>query len=135
MKPQNNNAIRHTFKAYERLKREQHIDTLFRIGRAFSVSPIRMCYLVLPRPEGELSPVRIGFSVPKRNFKKATDRNRIKRLLREAWRLQKETLYQNIATKSQLHIFILFTQRALPDYPTIYDALAKAIAKLPLTNE
>jgi len=79
--------------------------------------------------------VRIGFSVTKRNFKKATDRNRIKRLMREAWRLQKEKLYAITPPQKQLHIFLLYTQKELPEYTAIYAAVTKAITKIPMRDE
>ena len=124
------NAIRHTFKNNERLKREHHIETLFRKGKAFSVFPLRVLSNEVGRDEGETSPVRAGFSVPKKKFKHATDRNRIKRLMREAWRLQKHIVYDAIPQDKQLHLFFIFTDTTLPKYDTIRDCVDKAISRL-----
>ena len=126
----NSCAIRYTFKAYERLKREQHIDTLFRTGKAFSVSNIKFIYRSLARTEGELSPVRVAFSVPKKKFRLAPQRNRIKRLLREAWRLNKNSLYQAIPPEVQLHVFLIFTDVKMPAYESISEAVIKGIGRL-----
>lgn len=122
-------AIRYTFKAYERLKREQHIDTLFHTGKAFSVFPVKFLYRMLPR-EAEVSPVRVGFTVPKKKFRKAVERNRVKRLLREAWRLNKHTLYAAVPEESQLHIFLIFTDNKLPDIETVTAVIKTGIEKL-----
>jgi ribonuclease P protein component len=123
-------AIRNTFKAYERLKREQHIDTLFRTGKAFSVFPLKLIYLLAPRASDELSPVRAGFSIPKRKFKSSVDRNRLKRLLREGWRLHKAELYERIPANQQLHVFVIFTGEDQVDFSVIENAIVKGIDKL-----
>jgi ribonuclease P protein component len=124
-------AARYTLCADERLKREQHIEALFRTGKALSVFPLRMIWRLAEA--NEAYPIRAGFSAPKKKFKKAVDRNRIKRLMREAWRLQKPGLAPAIQEGQQLHIFILFTDKALPDYDTIYTAVGKGIAQLQKT--
>jgi ribonuclease P protein component len=100
---------RNTLQAIERLKLRKQIETLFQTGEAFSVFPLRVVYSLNPMTGTEISPVRAGFSIPKKRFKKAVDRNRIKRLLREAWRLQKHPLYQSIPEGKQLHCFLIFT--------------------------
>lgn len=84
---------------------------------------------MLPR-EAEASPVRVGFTVPKKKFRKAVERNRVKRLLREAWRLNKHTLYTVVPEDSQLHIFLIFTDNKLPDIETITTVVITGIEKL-----
>ncbi len=120
-------AKRYTLGSDSRLKREQHIETLFRTGKAFSVFPLRVVWLLQPLGE-ESSVKRAGFSVPKKKFKRAVDRARIKRLLRESWRLQQHEL--SIPEGQQLHLFLLFTDATLPDYQPVFTAVGKAIAKL-----
>ncbi len=122
-------AIRNTFKKYERLKREQHIDTLFQNGKAFSFSDLRFVYHVVPRT-GEQSPVLTGFSVPKKKHKKAVTRNRLRRLLIEAWRKNKHALSQQVANDSQLHLFIIFTGKVVADFAHVEHAMVKGIEKL-----
>lgn len=120
--------IRYTLGANERLKRMQHIETLFRTGKAFSVFPLRVIYTLVPRGNEEF-PCRAGFSVSKKKFKKAVDRNHTKRRMREAWRLQKHELTA-IPEGQQLHLFLIYTAPTLPDYPVIAAAVGKAISQL-----
>jgi ribonuclease P protein component len=122
-------AARYTLCAGERLKREQHIEALFRSGKALSVFPIRIIWRLEPSRTGPYS-IRAGFSAPKKKFKRATDRNRIKRQLRDAWRLQRFPLESIVPADHELHIFILFTDKALPDYEAIYEAIGKSILHL-----
>nr|WP_276133705.1 ribonuclease P protein component [Flavipsychrobacter sp. JY13-12] len=122
--------MRNTFKAYERLKREQHIDTLFRTGKAFSVFPLKFIYQAVPRG-AEPSPVRVGFSVPKKKHRLSVTRHRIRRLMAEAWRLQKQELYPAIPEDTQIQLFILYTDTtANPTQEQVMKAVLKGMGKL-----
>lgn len=123
-------AIRNTFKVYERLKKEQHINTLFLSGKAFSVFPLRLVYTVNPRPEGKASPALAGFSVPKKKFRHSVDRHRIRRLMVEAWRLNKHALYSAIPADKQLHVFCVFVDKTMPEYDAVKTAMVPALSKL-----
>jgi len=95
--------MRYTFKKEEKLKSKKLIEQLFEKGSSLSEFPLRMVYLKVDHRSNYT--VQASFSASKRKFKKAVDRNRIKRLMRESYRLNKHILYQNIADK---HI-IMFT--------------------------
>lgn len=122
-------APRYTLGSESRLKREQHIETLFRTGKAFSVFPVRIIWTLAPRGAEE-APARAGFSVSKKKFKRAVDRGRVKRLLREAWRLQQHEIIPAIPAESQLHLFLIFSDSALPQYGLVHSTVGKGLARL-----
>lgn len=83
----------------------------------------------MPLPEG--IPAQVGFAVSKRNFKKAVDRNRIKRLMREAYRLQKEILYSGLRSeKKSLAILVVYQPKSLPEFRSIHDKTALYLSQL-----
>jgi ribonuclease P protein component len=77
------------------------------------------------------SRLQAGFGVSSRHFKKAVDRNRIKRLSREAYRLQKHALLRLLEDKGlYLAVFFLYTGKDLPDYPTVTHKIGVLLQKL-----
>ena len=86
--------MKHTLGKLERLKSKKLIEKLYEQGSSVKSFPLRMVYLQTKHTSD--FPAQVGFSVSKRNFKSAVDRNRIKRLLRESYRLQKEILYDHL---------------------------------------
>lgn len=78
----------------ERLKSKILLGKLYKDGDSVKKFPLRMVFI----QSGHTSnyPAQVGVSVPKRNFKKAVHRNRIKRLLRETYRKQKHLVYEAI---------------------------------------
>ncbi len=79
---------------------------------------------------GEESPVRVGFSVPKKKFRKSVDRHRIARLMREVWRLNKHLVYEAVPPDKQVHLFFMFTDTTMPAMPAVHSAVTGSIAKL-----
>ncbi len=78
----------------------------------------------------ELS-IQVGFSVSSRNFKKAVQRNRIKRLLREGYRLEKEILEEYLVTNNKkIAFFIIYVSKELPDFLEVKEKMKGAIIKL-----
>ena len=86
--------MKNTLGKQERLKSKKIIERLYKEGSSVKAFPFRMMYLQTEHTSD--FPAQVGVSVPKRNFKKAPDRNRIKRLMRETYRLQKEIVYNNL---------------------------------------
>jgi len=80
-------------------------------------------------------PIKVGVSASKKNFKTAVDRNRIKRLLKENYRLNKHPLHQYIKDSGkQIALFFMYIDKALPEnellqrkMPLVIDKLIKAL--------
>ena len=118
---------RYFLKKTDKLKSRKAIDILFAKGKSFTVFPFRICYLITDYEPG----IKAGFSATTKTFKKATDRNKIKRLTREAYRLQKNELaaHQKLTTKG-LHIFFIYTSKEVPTYDFIFERMAVVLKKL-----
>ena len=100
---------RYFFSKEERLCNLSQIDQLYKQGSSFSFYPYRIVYR--QSPINQTYPAQIVITVPKRKFKRAVDRNKIKRLIREAYRKHKEDyLYPKLrASNTFLHIMIIYT--------------------------
>lgn len=93
-----------------------------------SLFPFKVWWLLQTSAE---SPLQAGFGASSRHFKKAVDRNRIKRLSREAYRLQKQPLIQRLEAKSlYLAVFFIYTGKEVPDYPTVSQKIGVILQKL-----
>lgn len=75
-------------------------------------------------------PARIAISVSKKRFKRAVQRNRIKRLTKEAYRLNKTDLYESMTTGQTLDILFIFLDNRLPDFSKTDKALKSALQKI-----
>ncbi len=119
---------RFTLKPFEKLKSRKLIDQVFKEGTSFSHFPFRVIYLT---PEDNKFYLQSAFSVGTKNFKRAVDRNRIKRLMREAYRLQKNLLKNDLEEKRKnLVLFIIYTGNELPLYENIRDKMASLLQRL-----
>jgi ribonuclease P protein component len=102
----------------ERMVSRKLIDSLFGGGSSSSMAayPLRAVYMTRERAEGE-SPVQILISVPKKRFKHAVDRNRVKRQVREAYRHHKALLYNALTDHQQLLLaFVWLSPAHLPSH-------------------
>jgi ribonuclease P protein component len=86
--------MRNTLGKQERLKSKKLIEKLYTEGDSVKNFPLRMMYVQTVHTSE--FPCQVGVSVAKRNYKLAVDRNRLKRLMRETYRLQKQIVYNNL---------------------------------------
>ena len=98
--------MRFTFGKAEKLKSRKLIEQLFVEGESLKVYPLRIRFLKVG--ETKIAP-KIAFSVPKRNFKRAVDRIRIKRLMREVYRTNKQLFVEGL--NGEYIIMFMFTDR------------------------
>ena len=104
-----------TYSKKEKLKSKKLIDQMFAEGQSVSAFPLRLVYLPVTFEDKVIA--KTGVSVSKRNFKTAVARNRIKRLLRESYRLNKATYFNNLTTQ---HAFmILYIGKDLPTFTQV----------------
>lgn len=110
----------------ERISSKKGIDFLFGEGVSFIAYPLRVIYV--EREVDSETPVSILVSVPKKRFKRAVKRNRIKRLIRESYRLNKHDLISFLSEKDKsLQIAFLFVSDKLPEYKEVNLAMIKAL--------
>ena len=112
--------MNYTFNKKEKLKSQKLIEQLFAQGQSVVAHPMRLVYLKTEFDEA--IKIKAGVSVSKRHFKKAVDRNRIKRLMREAYRLQKAAYIDNIS--GQYALMILYIGKDGTDFETISKKMA-----------
>jgi len=118
-----------TLSAKERLKSRKQIGLVFNRGRHLSLPPLRVSFVL--EEGGREEPLQVGVGASARHFKRAVDRNRIKRLLRESWRLRKMPLKEALAAANKtLSVFIIYTGRELPTLEDVSPSVQQAIENL-----
>lgn len=118
------------FPKYERICKESEIQSLFSQGTGFSSYPYRVVFR--SRPVGDRPPTcRLLLSVSKKRFHHAIKRNRMKRLIREAWRKNKSKLYEicNRDTIS-MDVALVYNATVIHSYETMLDKTSKAVNEL-----
>lgn len=107
---------------------------LFAEGKSFSAPPFRVIYRYSDE-QGNI-PVKVLFSVSKRNFKRAVHRNRIRRLMREAWRKNRQPLWEFVSVKQKtLHIALVYTRTELPHLAGLESKIIQIIHRLTSSDE
>lgn len=119
----------YTFGKSEKLKSRKVIEQLFGEGKSITRFPLKLYYLPL---SGQESKLRTAVSVPKKNFKKAVDRNRVKRLLREAFRHNKDLIFNNI--EGNYAFLILYLGKEMPQYGEIDSSLKDVFGRFVIEN-
>jgi ribonuclease P protein component len=143
-----------TFKKEERLKSEKIITQLFRNGKSFACYPLRLVYAEMPTDipplsiagvfddletenvieTATVSSIQFALSVPKKAFKRAVDRNVLRRRIREAYRLNKIELYRFLENKyfnedKRFAFMVLYTAKEEMPYGEIEKGIKKMIRK------
>ena len=112
----------------KRLKSRKAIEGVFKAGKSVSNPPFRVVYQF---QEGEGQALQAGFSAPTRNFKRAVARNRVKRLMKEAYRLNCHELESCIVNMNRrLAIFLIYTARELPEQAFTTEKISVLLQKL-----
>lgn len=125
----------YTFKKAERLCNRKLIGKLFSSGHSFYFYPFKIIYLVADQNEQtvflESYPAQVLFTISKRRFRRAVDRNRLKRLMREGYRKNKHELYQALQEpKVNLALGFLYTGKEILPYNEIETKIKAAIKRL-----
>ena len=123
-------ATKEDFPKFERICKENDIQTLFKKGEGFSVYPYRVIFL-FRRDKDYPVTCRVLVSVSKKRFHHAFKRNRVKRLMREAWRKNKSSLYE-ICEKDNISIDValVYTATVIHSYDEMYKKTRKAIQEI-----
>lgn len=122
-----------SFPKKEKLTGEIKIKNLFEKGEFFLAYPFRIGFAIMPKTD---VPVEVLIGVSKKRFKHAVDRNRIKRLTREVYRLNKEQLFSAAQEKDySLHLSVNYIASEILPYQTMekkwQETITKFISKLP----
>ena len=115
----------HTFPKKEKLKGRKRFDQLFAEGKSVTSFPLKLIYLETSLPENVK--IQAGVTVSKKKFKRAVDRNRIKRLLREAYRLNKHLVFNN--SDSSFAFLFLYLGKEIPSFEEVDKAMKEILAK------
>ena len=116
---------KYKFGKEEKLKSRKVIQLLFASGNKLNQFPFRCLWLRVPADEG----VRLAVSVSSRNFKKAVHRNRIKRLMREAYRQHKSILFERKDPRG-IAFVIIYTGTEMPVFSQVEKAVKTLLEKI-----
>jgi ribonuclease P protein component len=118
-----------TFKKTEKLCSKKAIEALFERGNSFYIFPFQVVWLESPLENPV--PAQVAFSVSKKSFKRAVKRNLIKRRIREAYRKNKNRLYEFLEGADRKIIFIIiYKGDFIPDYLSVEESVRLMIEKL-----
>jgi ribonuclease P protein component len=131
MQPAADNTSKNSFKKRDRLKSSLEIDALYRENK-FTVSYPLKCYYSFSECNESKSAIRAAFSVPKKTFKHAVDRNTIKRRMREAYRLNYKKIFETFLNQNnkQLKLFFIYIGKETLDYSCIEKNMQTILQKV-----
>ena len=125
-----------TYQKSDKLKSRKQTQHLFSTGQAINVFPIRLIYTIEPIISSAITPsltslLQAGVGAPSRTFRKPVQRNRVKRLLREAYRLEKPNFISQAALDNKrVNLFFLYTDALVLTQVEIQGKVKEALALL-----
>jgi len=126
--------MRHTFSKDERLSSRRMISKLFADGSTIHLKPFRVTWMM--EQPGEPSSVQVLISVPKYNYRKAADRNLIRRRIREAYRMNKQVIYDSLqGSGRQMVLCITYTAKEIVPFDLIQEKIILLLQRLNEENE
>lgn len=115
---------KNTFPKKEKLKSKKHFEQLFSEGKSLYTFPLKLVYYATNFEDN--TPIKVAVSAPKKKFKHAVQRNRIKRLLREAYRLNKSGILNALPT--HFAFLFLYLGKEMPNYKELDSAIQQLLA-------
>ncbi|MCW5514697.1 ribonuclease P protein component [Muriicola sp. Z0-33] len=115
-----------TFPKKEKLRNKRTIDRLFKEGQSVSVYPLKLIYLNITIPAE--AKIQTAVAVPKSNFKSAVKRNRVKRLMRESYRQNKQYIFNNM--EGNFAFLFLYLGKDMPTYAVVEKSMLTIFKKL-----
>lgn len=123
--------LRYTLTKKERLHLKRDVDALFALGRGFIAYPLRVVVHTTPIGEGEAPTCAILAVAAKKYFRRANKRNRVKRLIRESYRLRKHHFLALAKAQGvHLHLGLLSVAKELPSQSDVDRGMEKALSRI-----
>lgn len=110
------------------LKRKVVMDRVFAEGHTAKSFPVIARFVGVPK-DGP-APTRVAFTVSKRRFRRAVDRNRIKRLMRESWRHGRSVFEESIAERDQCAVVLIFVGSEIPTQEGMDRAMNRLLSRM-----
>lgn len=127
--------MKFTFEKEERIYRKNDLQLLLKEGKSFLVHPFKVVYYIRPGETTSIYPLKSAISIPKRRFKKAVDRNLLKRRSREAFRLHRNPLKQSLKEEEkELLVLLVFISNNKYSYSFIKDKIILILQRLQQIN-
>lgn len=125
------NKVRYTLKKQEILRSRKVIKELFKNGSSFFLYPYKFIYRVNTNEEKR---IKVLFTVPVKQFRKAVDRNKIRRRIREAYRLNKQMLTEDVHEDFSITLCIIYISKFKLPFSEMEYKLKKAFIRLNRTE-